>query len=617
MRLSQGVLMRSVLLGCLLLVFAAPAWGNEDVKAFVKGLGEEDRAVLDGFFRSMVETINGFVIYGDKPTALTSYLNTAVCLPSEHKDANVFPKGKALWQRLNVSPHNKEYAFAIFNCNGYCNFIAINRKAFLKAVNGNIALFRYVLGPTLTAETLLQKLLDAKDDFYQVFKDDNVLFGILLGYGTENALLISREEALCCSRASNQKEEFPFLSYLVRVDRPGEFKNQLQRPSFFFSTISEEIEAINKRVASSHHNPPMNPYEIPYFGCVLDSVETQELLATYKNNQKELIAAVQDPDFLEKTLTKFFTTTSGEVEIPVLAINKEPPFAESKEELSRKLADLLMVDVTYIERRSEELCFRSYLEGLEWQDKNKTAPVATNRYDLDWREAYDLEKDLEKSENLQRADDYFTRLTHSSKLSCLIPHGIYYKVLKRGYGVAASSKIKTASFHYSYKIQGSKKPFSVGTIQNENPENFIAGLTHTLIGMKRGEARWVAIHPKYGYGDCTFLVPNSTLIVKVQLLDFKEGDQEVVIAQPHALTIKNIQEMQARFGELKSRQYREKGRELWHVIKQLGDGIDLQAVKASAKEILADEVDCHFKTMEEAYDYSIQLREYLQRQANG
>lgn len=216
--------MRSLILACLLFLSTPVAWSQEEIKTFTKNLCQEDRVLLDKFLRVMVESINGFVIYGDKPIGLKPCLNTIAYLPYGHDRILAFTKGKDLWQSLNISPYDKEYLFVIFDCSGYCNFAAINRRAFIKVVNENISLFRYVLGPALTAEKLLQELIDAKDDFYNVLKNDNVLLGILLGYGTQNALMGSRLELICCDNIHDQVEEFPFLSYQVRAKGAGEEK---------------------------------------------------------------------------------------------------------------------------------------------------------------------------------------------------------------------------------------------------------------------------------------------------------------------------------------------------------------------------------------------------------
>jgi FKBP-type peptidyl-prolyl cis-trans isomerase len=343
----------------------------------------------------------------------------------------------------------------------------------------------------------------------------------------------------------------------------------------------------------------------------MDSDDTQSLIATYKKNQSELLKAVEDPEFLEKTLTKFFTTTSGTIEVPSAAKKMEFSLVQSGEDASKKLADLIVFDVAYVESRSPRLCIKSYLQGIEAQEKDGEEQTETT-YLPNWSELCDLNKDLIRSERLQKANDYFSHLSGAKSHVCLIPDGIYFRVLRKGDGEPASSRIKKASFHYSYRIMGEKeKRHSMGTITEENPEHFISGMIHALVGMKRGEERLVTIHPKYGYGDHSFVLPNSVLIVKVQLIDFEEGDQEIAILPPYELEMKNIEEMQARYEELKIEQYHQQGRELCYEIKKCGDFIDFQLVKQSLEELLAADRQFAFPSTEAASEYSIDLKRFL------
>ena len=610
--------MRSLFLACFLLLFAPFAWSCEEIKTFTNKLCHEDRALLEKFFRVMVESINGFVIYGDKPIAVTPCLNTLVYLPYMNAGVMAFTKGKDLWQSLNISPYDKEYLFVIFDNNGYTQFVAINRKAFIKVVNENISLFKYVLGPALTAEKLLQELIDAKNDFYNVLKNDNALLGILLGYGTQNALIGSRLELICCDNVDDQVEEFPLLPYQVRAKGTGEEKSQKKDPSIGFHTIDEEIEMLNRGMKGSHDNPPLRPYELPFFGCEPDSEETKNLFFIYKKNQDDLLKAIKEPDFFERTLSKFLTTTSGIVEIPPVPSKISCSFADSRETASEKLADLIAINFWYVEEHCPEFCLKSSLEGMESQENQGAEPIERKERTFPpyVREVCDLNRALTYSKKLKNTNDYFSRIIQDKNYISLIPNGIYYRVLRKGKGEPTSSKIETVSFHYSYRILGDKKDYSRGTVKEENPKHFIPGMIHALIGMQRGEERLVFIHPEYGYGQDFFFPPNSAIKVKVQLLDFKEGDQDVAISAPTKIEMKNIEEMQERLKELKSQEYHEMGNTLWHAIKKTGDFIDFQILKKSIEKTLLAETDSLFSSLEEARNYSIELQYFLLSRKN-
>src|SRR3990167_3994468 len=101
-------------------------------------------------------------------------------------------KGKQLWEDLNISPDNKEFAFNVFENDSTIQIVCINRKAFLQTVRENLSLFRYILGPTLTPESLLSAIFSAKERFFGVVKHNPVLLGILLGHGKQNSLIQAR-----------------------------------------------------------------------------------------------------------------------------------------------------------------------------------------------------------------------------------------------------------------------------------------------------------------------------------------------------------------------------------------------------------------------------------------
>jgi len=71
----------------------------------------------------------------------------------------------------------------------------------------------WVLGPNVTAEGLLEQLTNPRETFYSVLKDDKVLIGILLGFGPQNAIHVSRLENL--EEMLYSAETPPFKSRLL------------------------------------------------------------------------------------------------------------------------------------------------------------------------------------------------------------------------------------------------------------------------------------------------------------------------------------------------------------------------------------------------------------------
>lgn len=65
----------------------------------------------------------------------------------------------------------------------------------LSIVSKHLNIFKEKLGSNLTPETLLKKIEDTRK-FASIIKNDEVLWGILLGYGVHNAKLYDRKYRL-------------------------------------------------------------------------------------------------------------------------------------------------------------------------------------------------------------------------------------------------------------------------------------------------------------------------------------------------------------------------------------------------------------------------------------
>lgn len=570
-----------------LLLSSSFSWGNEKLRAFVESLSKDQKILLEKFFQFIVrDSFSGYVLYGDKPICIEGYsLDTeSGALSGVNEDADLFVKAVEFWKDLKISPNNKEYFFLIFNVEyGYCHIICINRRAFLRAVNENLSLFRYVLGPNLTADALLQQLIDSKERFYQVLKDDNVLLGILLGYGTENALLVSRKEYISDAFYYNHKEDFPFIAKLKRLAWEKQPRQEQKLPSFGFTTLTEELQTFKNQTKVSRSLMRFDSCHIPYFGCVPGSQETKGLLATYEKNRQEIMNAVQKETFLEDTLAKFFTTTSKTVDIPLIPVMQPLFISKNKVDFVQKLVHVIKNEI-----RSESYFQKSFLSaflnGMEAKANGESILEISNdiRYTVPL-----LKKEIKQCENLKESDDFFSSLVDREDLTFLIPNKLCYKIISQGKGLSVSRKTNSISFHYSFRILNKKKS-SYGTIKEEDPRHFIPGLTEALMGMKKGEKRKIYIHPEYGYGEETYFPPNATIIANIHLLDFKEGNEELIITPSHNLIRKNLSELLKKYEKLRGDELFLNGTYFWDMIKNESSLFDLQTFQ---KEFSQDSQD--------------------------
>ncbi len=594
-QLNGTLFMQAFVFG-ILLFFSVSLWGDskKDLRSFVQSLSKEQNFILKEFFRTLIkDSFSGYVLYGAKPMSIEGYPLSyeSGALSGIDEKALCLIKGVEFWQALSISPKNKDYFFLVFDAKsyGYRHLVCINRQAFLDTVNKNLSLFRYVLGPTLTAESLLQELIEAKERFYDVLKSDNVLLGILLGYGTQNALLISRKEFISNAFLSDRNEEFPFLSKMARMNLPPP-RNVRQTPSIGYSTLADECEAIRKLTVVSRKLKPFHSYKIPYFGCEPDSEESKALLTTYEMNRKAIIKAVETDDLLEKTLLKLLTTSFKQLDLPSLP--KALPFClvTDKEEIANRLIEIIHQEIRS-EKYVGECLTKAFLEGVSNRENGvycSEPPEETHK--RKW-EIYVTRKDLEREENLEASRKYFDQLPALKKVIALVDQKLYFKVLRQGKGTPATFKTKNATFHYLFHVLGEDKSIA-GTVKNENIKQFIPGVAYALIGMKPGETRKLYIHPEYGYGEDSYLPPNLPIIATIELIDFEEGDDGELLAAPCKIMDKNREKLLAKYEKLQTDQFYANGADFWSFVKKSGELIDFKTFESYFKQ---KEKNTHFQ----------------------
>jgi len=560
--------MRTLILAFLFL-FSPALWGKEEVKAFIEALSRDQKSTLTQFLQFLVkDSFSGYVLYGDKPICIEACpldldYETDISLGAS-KGAFILGRGIELWSNLNIPVGNKEYLFIVFDVDyGYRHMICIHRKAFLQVVNENLSLFRYILSPTLTAEELLNTLIEAKQNFYQVLKNDNVLLGILLGYGKQNALLVSRKESITDSFAAERKEDFPFISRKTRMESKSLPKMQKKRPSLGFSSLAQEHEAITKLTTVSRRLKPFATYKIPYFGCDPQTEESKALLSTYEKNRQKIINICQKESFLEETLSKLFTTTSKTIEIPPPPDKHFPALPKDQQEVIAKV-----VKAIHDEMRAEKHFSNSFPNAFSQGVRDRENGKEISNEELAW-DLYSAEKALECVENLDKANAYFDTLATHSDLATLVPQKVYHKLLHPGNGPSLSRKAKTVSFHYTcHLLPEEESSLEMGTVKEESLEHLIPGIAQSLIGMKRGEEREIYIHPQYGYGEDSYLPPNISIRATIQLIDFEEGEIEIPLAAPHQVEERNHKQLLEKYEHLRKKELYQQGFSFWDALQK-------------------------------------------------
>ncbi len=564
--------MRSVILGWFLTLCSPLLWGGDSLKEFTQDLSKRQKTLLNEFLFTLADSSAGYVLYGDKPVSIeVCDLPRLRFLSSPNARTIALIKGKELWEDLKLSVENKEYALVISEEDSSCHFICINRKAFLQTVKDNLALFQYVLGPTVTPESLLNELTVSNNRFYQVLQDNQVLIEILLGHGKQNAIVHARADAISNPYSFGSNDEFPYISKKLCKSWAASSNKYQKRPSFGFSSVADEEFALSKLTVSSAKLKPFTPCELPNFQCQPDSEETRAILGTYEQNRGKVMKALAKKDFLEETLRKFFTTNVHIIEIPQVPKERDLALPNNKEQTISKIVEIIHRKIG-MEPYGAQKFQNAFLQGVAAREKGKQMPIPQHM--KRFNDIQTIERDLECCKNLERANAYFGRLGAREDLVALVPNEIYYKVLKAGKGNAATAKTKTVSFQYTFQVLGDNDSKDWGVVKDENLGALIPGIAYALVGMQQGEERVVYIHPKFAYGEDTFFPPNVSIVAQVRLLDFAEGDQSVAVFPVHQLEKRDYKDLLAKFEVLRGEEFYDEGVEFWDSIKKSGDYID-------------------------------------------
>lgn len=308
-----------IIIACIL-VLIPPLWivGLSQNGGFQqpKQLSLDERETLNKFFLQLFYDTAGYVIYGDKPMSLVSFdrlhlmngfkprplyqignsLEVTYC-PSNQ----IILRGMDLWNKKFLSQQSE---IVLKQCNNPWAessyfLMVINKKSFLKAIQENESLFRERLENFTNAITFYSTSLESKNMIEEVLQKDEVLLGILLGYGRHNAELFLERIHLMQRLRS------------LPLDDPQYHKTK------------EELDQINTRAGMFPPNDDFRPLDfdeptdqflnslpLPSFIADCSTDETQGLLRSYESTRRKIQQYYKGKDFVDQTLWYLFPTNN-------------------------------------------------------------------------------------------------------------------------------------------------------------------------------------------------------------------------------------------------------------------------------------------------------------------
>lgn len=265
----------------------------QDITNIFSGLSAYDKQELNDLFHVLMDDDQFiYTLFGDKPVSLSGdYVITPYeFLLSGISSSQIFWKKWAVWKRNQERFCISRYFFIeepAYNRGDNTMFFIffINKKSFIEAVNQNIQAFRDVLESDITAVQLLEKM-ENEHAFMNLLKDNEMLLGILLGYGEHNAKLYARRTTLRKFITGKTSPTLP-------TERP--------LPSKGFASIEEEEKFLNEQLR------PFAPCDCEpgsiapvQFAADLNHKETQFLQKKYSNLRDRVsLLYAKNKNFLE------------------------------------------------------------------------------------------------------------------------------------------------------------------------------------------------------------------------------------------------------------------------------------------------------------------------------
>ncbi len=248
-----------------------------------------ERIELESFFRLLFKKSEfGYTLFGQKPMSFYSYfiklppdsvIFANFTEPKIEKNFRTYSKYKDVLSSEKYIIIDQTSISNKFSTSGMARDIfVINRNAFTETVNKYLSLFEKKLDERISAENMLKDIEAGKNILFDVLKEDELLWGILLGYGPHNAEIYARREAIIEGRVL-----FATHDYL---------------------TLEEELEAIDSTLAGFTHEYFIDQIPLPMFLCDTDHTETKLLKTEYQQVQKKIVEIYNSPNFLDQVLER-------------------------------------------------------------------------------------------------------------------------------------------------------------------------------------------------------------------------------------------------------------------------------------------------------------------------
>jgi FKBP-type peptidyl-prolyl cis-trans isomerase FklB len=443
-------------------------------------------------------------------------------------DSAILKEGINVWKN-KIEPNKKEGDFLLIICtipqqNSEWRAIDfVNKKLLSKTVKNNLPLYQVFQGPLLTEEKFMSEFIDKEMSFFNGQSGrNNILTGITLGYGAENALCVSRFEEIEESVYSDETppfknaREFLNFSYLdvldcIASENNAKKSNPLQ-PSPGYITIKEEYQELAKQISLSPE--PLrseNPRFI--FGYLKDHPASLAFIERLLVSQKKIQKRLQKDSFLADCVMAFSGVR--------IIIDQDDSLTNALTIISKKQWNEL-VSKRFLHTLMEE--GYSSDDQLAFLEGFKSTSFPSDTLDFYGVDPNFLKNLRSAQDNLKTSHLLFSKLGDRAQMKELIPQYLYMESLKNGTKQEANQASKVLLDYVIYNPKGeilkSAKGESVALAET------ISGFAQGVKQMKVGETVRLYIHPSLAYGLETFSEKGIYLVAEITLRKIEQFSRE-------------------------------------------------------------------------------------------
>jgi hypothetical protein len=166
------------------------------IERLLSRMSAQEKDILEEFWERLITHYHfGYVLFGNKPMATCSIAEHIDVLYIFSEDAlrnQRMQKGWNVWQKQCQILESDRFVLRLTKnslCPSMNMLVLINRELALECISKNITLFRKALGEKIDPDKILFDLETKNSILQDALNNHEELFGILLGYGTHNALM--------------------------------------------------------------------------------------------------------------------------------------------------------------------------------------------------------------------------------------------------------------------------------------------------------------------------------------------------------------------------------------------------------------------------------------------